>query len=175
MGHRTWILVTVMWMAGSLAACSNTPAAPSPAPAPPPSGTRLVRETLNSSVSLSSPACSDSFRRSVDESYFAGGSQKCAEFARHSSTAGEIVATLRWPVGSHIDLDLVLNDGAGSNFRQSIAANRVSESVRFVVNGGTSYVFVVYLRGIDPVFLANGGKFAGEVATEFTLEVERPE
>src|SRR5437667_5958752 len=73
MGHRTWILVTVMWMAGSLAACSNTPAAPSPAPAPPPSGTRLARETLNASVSLSSPECSDSFRRSVDESYFAGG------------------------------------------------------------------------------------------------------
>ena len=175
MGHRTWIPVAVLWAAASLAACSNTPAAPSPAPAPAPSGTRLVHETLNSSVSLSSPACSDSFRRSVDESYFGRGTQKCAEFARYSSTAGEIVATLRWPVGSHIDLDLVLNDGLGSNFRQSIAANRASESVRFVVNGGTSYVFVVYLRGIDPVFLANGGKFTGEVATEFMLEVERPE
>ena len=175
MGHRTWIVVAILGMVGSLSACSDSPAAPSPAPMPPPSGTRLVHESLNSSVSVSSPACSDSFRRSVDESYFAGGTQKCAEFARRSSTAGEIVATLRWPVGSHIDLDLVLNDGVGSNFRQSIAANRTPESVRFVVNGGTTYVFVVYLRGIDPVYLANGGKFEGEVATEFTLEVERPD
>jgi hypothetical protein len=164
-------------MAASLAACSDSPAAPSPSPGPPPPppGTRLVRETVSSSISLTSPACSDSFRRSVDESYFVGGSQKCAEFARYSITAGEIVATLRWPVGSHLDLDLVLNDGTGSNFRQSIAANRTPESLRFVINGGTIYVFVVYLRGIDPVFLANGGKFTGEVATEFTLEIERPE
>ena len=53
--------------------------------------------------------------------------------------------------------------------------NIVREFGWFVVNGGASYVFVVYLRGIDPVFVANGGKFAGEIATEFTLEVERPE
>jgi cobalamin biosynthesis Mg chelatase CobN len=96
------------------------------------------------------------------------------EFPRRSVTAGIITARLTWQQ-IRLDLDLVLNNGAGMNFRQSIAANRCCETVEFFVNGGTDYAFVVYLRGVDPQFLANGGIYTGEVATPFTLEVERPE
>jgi hypothetical protein len=85
-----------------------------------------------------------------------------------------IIADLKWQ-DSRVDLDLVLNDGAQTNFRQSIAANRCCEHVEFFVNGCTDYVFVVYLRGVDPVFVANGGMFTGEMSTAYTLTVERPQ
>jgi hypothetical protein len=106
--------------------------------------------------------------------YFLNGTQRCADFSRHSETAGIITARLTWR-DPRIDLDLVLNDGTGLNFRQSIAANRCCETVEFFVNGGTDYRFIVYLRGVDPIFLTNGGVFSGQVATDFTLEIERPE
>jgi hypothetical protein len=118
--------------------------------------------------------CSGAFKASVDASYFLGGTGKCMEFSRRSGTAGIVSGRLTWQ-DKRIDLDLVLNDGVGSNYRQSIAANRCCETVEFFVNGGTDYVFVVYLRGVDPQFLANGGVFAGEVVTPFTLEIERPQ
>lgn len=134
-----------------------------------------MREALAGAIStLTSPVCSNGFRASVDASYYLGGTQRCAEFRRRSGTAGIITARLTWQ-DRRIDLDLVLNDGLGMNFRQSIAANRCCETIEFFVNGGTDYVFIVYLRGVDPQFLANGGVFSGNVETPFTLEVERPE
>lgn len=146
-----------------------------PAPPAAPSGTHIVREAPSGTISaVTSPTCSDVFRASVDASYYLGGTQRCMEFRRRSDTAGIIIARLTWQ-DRRIDLDLVLNDGRGMNFRQSIAANRCCETVEFFVNGGTDYVFVVYLRGVDPQFLANGGTFSGEVATEFTLDIERPQ
>jgi hypothetical protein len=149
------------------------PSCGSPA-APEPSGTHPVRETLTGTIGVvSSTACSAAFQRSVDPGYYAGGTQRCVEFPRSSATGGVISARLTWQ-DPRIDLDLVLNDGAGSNFRQSIAANRCCETIEFVVNGGTSYAFVIYLRGVDAQFLANGGTFSGQVSTPFTLEVERP-
>lgn len=165
-------------VAGSLlllSACGgSSPSGSPPAPTPIPSGTQLVRETLTGTVdAVASAGCSPAFQQSVDASYYMGGSQRCAEFPRFSTTAGMIIARLTWQ-DPRIDLDLVLNDGVRSNFRQSIAANRCCETVEFVVNGGTNYIFVVYLRGIDPQFLANGGKFTGDVSTTFTLTVERP-
>jgi hypothetical protein len=162
----------------SLAACdSDTPTQPDPTPTgpTPQPGTRLVRETATGTISATaSPACSQTFVSSVDASYFAGGTGRCAEAARRSTTAGVIVASLTWE-DRRIDLDLVLNNGAGSNFRQSIAANRSGERVEFFVNGGTDYVFVAYLRGVDGQFLVNGGTFTGPVATGYTLTIERPE
>lgn len=160
-----------------LAACgTDTPTAPDPTPGgPPQTGTRLVRETVNGSISATaSPTCSETFRLSVDASYFLGGTGRCAEVARRSTTAGIIIAALSWE-DRRIDLDLVLNNGAGSNFRQSIAANRSGERVEFFVNGGTDYIFIAYLRGVDGQFLANGGIFTGPVATSYTLTIERPE
>src|SRR5262249_53986586 len=141
---------------------------------PAPTGTFVVRETLNDTISATaSPQCSQTFRSSVDPTYFQGGTGRCVEFARTSETAGLISARLTWPV-VQLDLDLVLNDMAGSNFRQSIAANRCCETVDFFVNAGTKYAFIVYLRGIDPVFVSNGGVYNGSVSTPFTLTVERP-
>lgn len=163
----------------SLAACDGkTPTTPAPTPTPGPpaqTGTRLVREVVSGSINgATSPACSQTFRSSVDASYFLGGTGKCAEVARRSASAGVIVASLTWE-DRRLDLDLVLNNGAGMNFRQSIAANRGGERVEFFVNGGTDYVFIAYLRGIDGQFLANGGTFTGEVGTSYTLNIERPE
>lgn len=137
-------------------------------------GTQLVRETMAGTISVASPVCSSAFQRSVDASYYRGGTQRCAEFERFSHTAGIITATLMWQ-DRRIDLDLVLNDGVGMNFRQSIAANRSPERLEFFINAGTAYLFVVYLRGVAPQFLANGGRFTGDVSTAFTLTVERPE
>ena len=142
------------------------------APAPP---TQIVQETLTGTINAGlSSTCSSAFRLSVDASYYAGGSQRCAEYARTSRSAGKITARLTWQ-DPRIDLDLVLNDGVRTNFSQSIAANRCCETIEFFVNAGTGYAFVVYLRGVDPQFLANGGTFTGEVSTPFTLAVERPE
>ena len=170
------ILIAVLIL--SLAACeAKSPTTPGPAPPEPPpqSGTRLVRETVSGMINaVASPACSQTFRISVDASYFVGGTGRCAEVARRSTTAGIISAILTWQ-DRRIDLDLVLNNGAGTNFRQSIAANRGNERVEFFVNGGTDYVFVAYLRGVDGQFLVNGGTYAGDAATAYTLEIERPE
>ncbi len=153
-----------------LAFSCGSPSAPDP-----PNGTRPVRETLSGTVnSQSSAVCSTAFQHSVDSAYYAGGTQRCAEFARTSSTGGVVSARLTWQ-DPRLDLDLVLNDGVGANFRQSIAANRCCETIEFVINARTRYAFVVYLRGVDAQFLANGGTFSGPIATGFTLEVEHPE
>jgi hypothetical protein len=109
----------------------------------------------------------------VDGAYYAGGTQKCVEFARASTTGGEIIARLTWE-DVRLDLDLVLNDTVATNYRQSIAANRCCETINFVINAGTKYSFVIYLRGVDPQFLANGGRFSGDILTPFTLVIERP-
>jgi len=141
------------------------------APAPP---TQMIQETLTGTINASlSPTCSSAFRLSVDASYYAGGTQRCAEYVRSSSTAGKITARLTWQ-DLRLDLDLVLNDTVRTNFSQSIAANRGGETIEFTLNAGTTYIFVVYLRGVDPQFLANGGTFTGEVSTPFTLAIERP-
>ncbi len=164
----------------AFAACEDTRDPPTaPATTPPPSsgaptGTAIIREMVDGTIgAVKSPECSAAFVASVDASYYAGGLQRCAEFERQSTTADIITARLTW-IDRRIDLDLVLNDGVGVNYRQSIAANRSNERLEFWVNGGTSYVFVVYLRGVDPVFLTNGGVFTGEVATPFAIEIERP-
>jgi hypothetical protein len=94
--------------------------------------------------------------------------------ARRSTTAGVIVASLAW-TDPRIDLDLVLNNGTGTNFRQSIAANRAGERVEFFVNAGTDYIFIAYLRGVDGQFLVNGGIYNGAPTTMYTLNIERPE
>jgi hypothetical protein len=165
MGPRVWIFAAGVSMA--LGACGGSPEAPS--------GTRIARETLTGTIgAATSPTCSNAFRASVDPSYYLEGTQRCAEFRRRSDTAGIVTGRLTWQ-DRRIDLDLVLNDGVGMNFRQSIAANRCCETIEFFVNRGTDYVFVVYLRGVDPVFLATGGVFSGDVVTPFTLEIERPE
>ncbi len=98
----------------------------------------------------------------------------CVEVPRASSTAGIISAVLDWD-DFRIDLDLVLNDGQGTNYKQSIAAGAHPARLESYVNGGTSYVFVAYLRGVEPQFLANGGSFTGPISTGFTLTIERPE
>src|SRR5262249_18153990 len=60
-------------------------------------GTELVRETLAGVISAAaSPPCSSAFERSVDASYYRGGTERCAEFPRSSHTAGPITATLTW-------------------------------------------------------------------------------
>jgi hypothetical protein len=165
MRWRSWMVVAGLSMA--LGACRESPAEPS--------GTHIVREALAGNISaIMSPACSNAFRTAVDPSYYVGGTQRCAEFARRSGTSGIITARLTWK-DPRIDLDLVLNDGLGTNFRQSIAANRCCETIEFFVNDRTDYTFIVYLRGVDPQFVANGGVFSGEVGTPFALEVERPE
>ena len=138
-----------------------------------PTRTELVRETLTGSIASSGATCSATFQQSVDASYYTSGTQRCAEIPRTSSTAGEINARLTW-TDPRIDLDLVLNDGRGGNYRQSIAANRCCETIAFTINPRTSYTFVIYLRGVDGQFLANGGQFSGSVATAYTLTIERP-
>lgn len=171
---RRHISIVIVGLSVFFGACDES-ADEAPATPAAPSGTHIVREAPTGTINArTSPTCSDAFRASVDASYYLGGTQRCAEFRRRSDTAGIITARLTWE-DRRIDLDLVLNDGRGTNFRQSIAANRSGETVEFFVNGGTDYVFVVYLRGVDAQFLANGGVFSGEVATPFTLEVERPQ
>jgi hypothetical protein len=129
---------------------------------------------LTGSISATGSAvCGNSFQRSVDSSYYAGGTQRCVEYPRSSSTGGEILGRLTGQ-DSRLDLDLVLNDTNGTNYRQSIAANRCCEKVSVVINPATNYSFVIYLRGVDAQFIANGGRFSGDVATAFTIEIERP-
>jgi hypothetical protein len=160
----------IMFGSVLLASCGSSESKTMPTP----TGTELVRETLTGSISASgSPACPGAFQRSVDASYYGGGTQKCVEFSRASDTGGMISARLTWQ-DMRLDLDLVLNDTLATNYRQSIAANRGGETIEFVINAGTKYSFVIYLRGVDGQFLANGGRFTGDVSTPFTLVVERP-
>lgn len=178
---RPWkdplILVAVVAGAVLTGACggSSTSTSTSTSPDPAPAGTVIVRETLADGIgATTSPTCSAAFVASVHPTYYLGGTQRCVEYRRRSLRPGMVIGDLRWQ-DSRIDLDLVLNDGVGSNFRQSIAANRCCEKVEFFVNAGTDYIFVVYLRGVDPQFLANGGIFSGPVSTAFTLAVEHPD
>ena len=173
----TMLAVAVVMTVAGCDDSTPTPTSPDGARPPdssPPQGTRLVREAVSGTISTDSPACSQTFRSSVDASYFSGGTGRCIEVARRSTTAGVIVASLSW-TDLRIDLDLVLNNGAGSNFRQSIAANRGGERVEFFVNAGTDYIFIAYLRGVDGQFLVNGGIFTGPPTTRYTLNIERPE
>ena len=166
---RATLVTGAAALAICLAACDSEP------PPTEPSGTVVVRETLAGTISAASSAsCSPAFTRSVDPAYYSGGTQRCIEFPRTSATGGGITARLTW-ADPRLDLDLVLNDGVGSNYRQSIAANRCCETVTFTISPRTSYAFIVYLRGVDGQFLANGGTRPGEIATSFTLEVERPQ
>jgi hypothetical protein len=175
--HRRVVMMAAAIVLAVAACDEPTPTAPEgprPNDSSPPQGTRLVRETVNGIINTDSPVCSQIFRMSVDASYFSGGTGRCVEVPRRSATAGTIVASLSWS-DPRIDLDLVLNNGAGTNFRQSIAANRGGERVEFFVNAGTDYVFIAYLRGIDGQFLVNGGIFTGPPTTMYTLNIERPE
>src|SRR5688572_24497286 len=86
----------------TLAACderAQTPTSPQvsqPPADPPPQGTRLVREAVSGIISTDSSSCSQTFKASVDASYFDGGTGRCVEVARRSTTAGVIVASLSW-------------------------------------------------------------------------------
>jgi hypothetical protein len=122
---------------------------------------------------LSSPPCPSSFVRSVHPNYYNDGSGRCVVFQRTSVTAGIVKASLQWP-DHRVDIDLVLNDGVATNFAQSIGGNICCHRLEAFVNAGTTYSFIVHLQGIDTFFRAGGGIFAGEVATTFTIEVERP-
>jgi hypothetical protein len=134
----------------------------------------LVHETFSGTLTaLTSTACSPAFVRSVHPSYYQQGTGRCVEFRATSTTAGIVKAVLSWPE-RHLDLDLVLNDGVGSNFAQGIGGNKGSERIESFVNAGTTYAFIVHLQGVDALFLANGGRFPGEVTTPFTIEIERP-
>jgi hypothetical protein len=163
----TLAIVSAIWVAS----CSNSTTAPCPGAG----GTYILRQTVTETINaVTSRVCSRAFQLSVDPAYYAGGSQRCIAVSGRSETGGMVIGDLRWQ-DSRIDLDLVLNDGVQRNFRQSIAANRCCEHIEFVVNGCTDYVFIVYLRGVDAQFLANGGSFTEEIATPFTLTVERPQ
>jgi hypothetical protein len=133
----------------------------------------IIRETVGATISAtSSPVCSQAFQRSVDASYYAGGTQRCVEFVYTTTLGGPVGARLTW-TDVRIDLDLVLNDTVAGNYQQSIAANRCCETIQTTLRAGTKYAFIVYLRGVDAQFLANGGKFSGEIATPFSLVIER--
>lgn len=133
----------------------------------------IIRETVTGTISATSGAtCSAAFQRSVDASYYAGGTQRCAEFVYTTTLGGSVSARLTW-TDVRLDLDLVLNDTVAGNYQQSIAANRCCETVQTVLRANAKYAFVVYLRGVDAQFLANGGTFTGAVATPFSLAIER--
>jgi hypothetical protein len=137
-----------------------------------PSVPALVRETVAGTISATtSTSCSATFVASVHPTYYSGGTQRCMEYQRRWERPGLITGDLRWQ-DSRIDLDLVLNDGAGTNYLQSIGANKCCESVRFSVSAQTDYTLIIYLRGVDPQFVANGGIFIGPVSTAFTLTVD---
>jgi hypothetical protein len=139
-----------------------------------PAPTGVIIERLTGTISAdSSPLCSESFIQSVHPTYYFGGTQRCLEFPRRSVSGGSIRARL-FEGDSRLDLDLVLNNGKGSNFRQATGGNKSGESLEFTLGGATDYAFVIYLYGVDAFFLANGGTFSGEVMTSFTLEIERP-
>jgi len=166
---RAGIAISVL--AVVLCACgSSSPSEPDSTPL----ASDILRETVTGTISAaSSGACSQAFQRSVDASYYTGGMQRCTEFTYTTALGGSVSARLTWS-DPRIDLDLVLNDTVAANYQQSIAANRCCETVQTVLRAGAKYAFVVYLRGVDGQFLANGGTFTGSVGTPFTLAVERP-
>jgi hypothetical protein len=171
------MLRTLSMLCLFVAGCSQSVTSPDAAAGAAGTGSRnpVVRETLTGDIGAStSAACPAAFRAAVDASYFDTGTGRCVELRRRSSTAGILTARLTWQ-DVRIDLDLVLNDTVDLNYRQSIAANRCCETLEFFVNAGMDYSFIIYLRGVDAQFLANGGTFDGAVATRFTLDVERPE
>src|SRR5205823_2323731 len=100
------------------------------------------------------------FRRAIDPTYYLAGTHHCVEISRHSDTAGLISAGLTWDE-RRLNLDLILMDASGVNFRQSTSANTTADGVQFFVNACTDYVFVVYLSGIDE-FINRGAPFTGE-------------
>jgi hypothetical protein len=165
-------LMMTAGLALAICACdesSSTMTSPTDAYEPP-----IVHDTFSGTISaLTSATCSPAFVRSVHPSYYQQGTDRCMEFSRTSTTAGIVKAVLSWP-DWHVDLDLVLNDGVGSNFAQGIGGNKGGERVESFVNAGTTYRFIVHLQGVDTFFLAGGGKFPGEVASPFTISVERP-
>jgi hypothetical protein len=149
--------------------CGSSPDEPGTTPL----ASDIVRETLTGTISAAGAGtCSAAFQRSVDASYYSGGTQRCVEFTFTTALGGPVGARLTW-TDPRIDLDLVLNDTVAGNYQQSIAANRCCETVQMTLRAGAKYAFVVYLRGVDGQFLANGGTFTGEVGTPFTLAVER--
>lgn len=148
---------------------SSTPTEPPGTPL----ASDIVRETLTGSISATgSPACSSAFQQSVDASYFNGGTGRCVEFTYTTALGGPVNARLTW-ADVRLDLDMVLNDTVADNYQQSMAANRCCETVQTTLRAGAKYAFVIYLRGVDAQFLANGGKFGGEMTTAFSLAVER--
>ena len=156
-------------IAAACADSSRTTTSPTDAYEPP-----IVQDSVAGTISaLTSTTCSTAFVRSVHPSYYQQGTDRCLEFPRVSKTAGIVKAVLSWP-DRHVDLDLVINDGVGTNFAQGIGGNKGGERVEAFVNAGTAYVFIVHLQGVDTFFLAGGGRFSGEVATPFTISVERP-
>jgi hypothetical protein len=168
-----WQRLTIT-AAFALMACAcddapGTPASPTDAYEPP-----IVQETFAGTISaLTSTTCSSAFVRSVHPRYYQEGTDRCLEFRLASRTAGVVKAALSW-ADRRLDLDVVLNDGVATNFAQGIGGNKGIERVESFVNAGTTYVLIVRLQGVDAFFLANGGTFSGEVATPFTISVERP-
>jgi hypothetical protein len=162
--------VAVWTLALAASSCgSSSPADPGSTPL----ASDVVRESVPGTISATGAvACSMAFQRSVDASYYAGGTQRCVEFTYTTTLGGPVSARLTWD-DPRLDLDLVLNDTVSGNYQQSIAANRCCETVQTVLRSGAKYAFVVYLRGVDAQFLANGGTFSGTVSTPFTLAVER--
>jgi hypothetical protein len=169
---RWTLLMMTLGLALIVCACaesSKTVTSPTDPYEPP-----IAQDSFAGTISaLTSTTCSSAFVRSVHPSYYQQGTDRCVEFRRTSKTAGIVKAVLSWP-DWHVDLDLVLNDGVGTNFAQGIGGNKGGERIEAFVNAGTTYVFVVHLQGIDAFFLAGGGRFSGEVATPFTITVERP-
>jgi hypothetical protein len=155
-------------LAVAIASCGSSPADPDGTPL----ASDIIRETVGATISATSPTCSQAFQRSVDASYYAGGTQRCVEFVYTTTVGGPVSARLTW-TDPRIDLDLVLNDTVAGNYQQSIAANRCCETIQTTLRAGAKYAFIVYLRGVDAQFLANGGTFSGDVATPFSLAVER--
>src|SRR5262245_43385642 len=149
-----------------LSSCSTSPTDPYEPP--------ILQETFSDSINaMTSAPCPTSFVRSVHPDYYRQGTGRCVEFRQTSATAGTVRATLTWP-DRRLDLDLVLNDGVGTNFALGIGGNKGSERIEAFVNANTTYVFIVHLQGIDTFFLAGGGVFSGDVATPFSIAVERP-
>ena len=161
---RLYARVIVWALASAASSCGSSPADPGSTPL----ASDIVRETVTGTISATTAVtCSTAFQRSVEPSYYAGGTQRCAEFTYTTTLGGPVTARLTWD-DARLDLDLVLNDTVAGNYQQSIAANRCCETVQTVLRAGAKYAFVVYLRGVDAQFLANGGTFTGTVATPFT-------
>ena len=147
----------------------TSPSGNSPAYEPP-----ILQDSMSGRISaVGSAPCPNAFARSVHPNYYTQGTGRCVVFQRTSVTAGIVKAALTWP-DHRVDIDLVLNDGVGTNFAQAIGGNICCHRLEAFVNAGTTYSFIVHLQGIDTFFTAGGGVYSGEVATTFTIDVERP-